>query len=106
MSNRQKTDQDRDFSHRTTAMAGANAGRKAGSDSRMPIDESDRAGLRQALHTINNSLHVLGLQTELARLHIGNGNVEEARAALDLALRERNACGETMRALQKLIQSL
>jgi hypothetical protein len=106
MSDRQRTDQERDFSRTTTAKAGANAGCRAGSDSRMPIDKPDRAGLRQALHTINNSLHVLGLQTELARLHIGNGNVEEAQAALDLALRERNACGETMRALQKLIQTL
>jgi hypothetical protein len=105
MSNRQNTHQDRDLHRSTTAKAGANPG-KAGSNSCMPIDESDRADLRQALHTINNSLHVLGLQTELARLHIGNGNVEEARSALDLALRERNACGDTMRTLQKLIQAL
>lgn len=106
MSNKRSTEEDRDLSRRTTAVAGAKPGSNAGSDSHMPIDESDRASLRQALHTINNSLHVLGLQTELARLHIGNGNVEDARAALDLALRERNACGDTMRALQKLIQSL
>jgi hypothetical protein len=106
MTTRQKTDQDRDLHRSTAGMAGANKGWKAGSDSCMPIDESDRADLRQALHTINNSLHVLGLQTELARLHIGNGNVDEARVALDLALRERNACGDTMRTLQKLIQTL
>jgi hypothetical protein len=106
MSNRQNTNQDRDLRRSTAAKVGANEGWKAGSDSCMPIDESDRADLRQALHTINNSLHVLGLQTELARLHIGNGNVDEARAALDLALRERNACGDTMRTLQKLIQAL
>lgn len=106
MSNRQEADQDRDYNRKTAEVAGVNARWKAGSKSRMPIDESERAALRQALHSINNSLHVLGLQTELARLHIGNGSLDEARAALDLALRERNSCGDTMRALQKLIQAL
>ncbi len=72
----------------------------------MPIDESDKAELRQALHAINNSLHVLGLQTELARLHMANGNLQEAGAALDHALRERSNCGQTSRVLDRLIQSL
>ena len=72
----------------------------------MPMDDTDKAELRQALHAINNSLHVLGLQTELARLHMENGNRQEAGAALDLALRERNNCGQTTRAMQKLIQAL
>lgn len=70
------------------------------------IKESDKTTARQALHTMNNSLHVFGLQAELARLHIDNGNLHGARAALDLALQERNKCGETTRQLQRIIQSL
>ncbi len=72
----------------------------------MPMDETDKAELRQALHAINNSLHVLGLQTELARLHMESGNLQAACAALDHALRERNNCGQTTRTLQRLIQEL
>lgn len=72
----------------------------------MPMEDTDKAELRQALHAINNSLHVLGLQTELARLHMESGNLMEAGAALDQALRERNNCGQTTRILQQLIQLL
>lgn len=72
----------------------------------MSIKESDRAKVRQALHAMNNSLHVLGLQAELARLHIDNGNLHDAQAALELALKERSKCGETTGLLQRLIHSL
>lgn len=62
------------------------------------------ADLRHALHAINNSLHVLGLQAELARLHLEHGNLDEARESLERALQERNNCGRAMRGLQRLVQ--
>jgi hypothetical protein len=46
------------------------------------------------------------LQAELARLHLENGHAEEARAALDRALKERNNCGQALRGLQQLVHSL
>lgn len=72
----------------------------------MSINETCRAEIRQALHEINNSLHVLGLQVELARLHLENGNAHEARSALEQALRERSHCGQTTRSLQDLVRSV
>lgn len=71
----------------------------------MVTKEADKATARQALHAINNSLHVLGLQAELARLHLDNGNLPGARAALDMVLQERNKCGDMSRQLQQIIQS-
>ena len=70
----------------------------------MQSDESSTAELRRALHAISNSLHVLGLQTELAKLHLDNGNLNEARDALEQALRERNNCGHAVRELQQLVR--
>lgn len=72
----------------------------------MPIKQSDRMEVRRALHAINNSLHVLGLQTELARLHIDNGNLNDARAALEQALQARTDCGEISGRLQRIIKSI
>jgi hypothetical protein len=72
----------------------------------MSIEESDKTAIRQALHAINNSLHVLGLQAELARLQMSNGNLQAASTALEQVLRERNTCGSSTRALQSLIHSL
>jgi Tfp pilus assembly protein FimV len=72
----------------------------------MRSNEIDPDELRHALHAINNSLHVLCLQAELARLHLENGHAEEARAALDRALKERNNCGQALRGLQQLVHSL
>ena len=75
----------------------------------MPRNDSEtgelRFDLRNALHAINNSLHVLGLQAELARLHLDNGNLTEARAALEQALKERNNCGRAVRSLQQFVRS-
>jgi hypothetical protein len=51
-------------------------------------------------------LHVLCLQAELARLHLENGHLDEARAALERALQERNNCGQALRGLQQLVQTL
>lgn len=72
----------------------------------MSLEESDKTAIRQALHSINNSLHVLGLQAELARLQMSNGNLQAASAALEQVLRERSNCGRSSRELQALIHSL
>ncbi len=75
----------------------------------MPSDDSGthdaRGDLRNALHAINNSLHVLGLQAELARLHLENGNLDEARTALQRALEERSNCGRAVHGLQQLVHA-
>jgi hypothetical protein len=53
---------------------------------------SEKRQIRQMMHEIANSLHLLGLQTELARSHMDSGNREAATAAMASVIRERDNC--------------
>jgi hypothetical protein len=53
---------------------------------------SENRQMTQMMHEIANSLHLLGLQAELARSHMDSGNREAATAAVESVIRERDNC--------------
>lgn len=65
---------------------------------------SDTRQMRQLMHEIANSLHLLGLQTELAKSHMTSGNRDAASAAMEAVLRERDNCSKLTREIHEQLR--
>lgn len=68
--------------------------------------EIDADALRKLLHDVSNSVHSIGLSTELARLHLDRNNAESAATALDSALDERENCNELLSRIRALLANM
>lgn len=69
----------------------------------MPLSDSERRQLREALHTMNNALNSISMQAELAKLHAEQDDIKLVREALDTIMAQCRKCSDVSRSAQNLL---
>lgn len=70
----------------------------------MPLNESERGELREALHKMNNSLNSISMQAELARLYIEQNEQDKVQEALEIIMSQCRQCSSVTRSARGLVE--
>jgi hypothetical protein len=52
------------------------------------MNDTETQSLRQSLHDLNNCLNAISMQTELAQMYAGTGDIELLQSALRVIMKE------------------
>lgn len=69
----------------------------------MPLNESERGELREALHKINNALNSISMQAELAKLYTEQNENEKVQEALEIIMSQCRQCSSVTRSTRNLV---
>jgi hypothetical protein len=58
----------------------------------MPLDESEKGRLKEALHKMNNALNSISMQAELAKMYLEQNNNEMIGDALGIIMSQCRQC--------------
>jgi hypothetical protein len=58
----------------------------------MPLDESEKGRLKEALHKMNNALNSISMQAELAKMYLEQNNSEMIGDALGIIMSQCRQC--------------
>lgn len=58
----------------------------------MPLDESEKGRLKEALHKMNNALNSISMQAELAKMYLEQSNTEMIGDALGIIMSQCRQC--------------
>ncbi len=72
----------------------------------MPLNESERGELREALHKMNNALNSISMQAELAKLYIeqSESESEKVQEALEIIMSQCRQCSSVTRSARSLVE--
>lgn len=71
----------------------------------MPLNESEKARLRDALHSMNNALNSISMQAELARMYAERGDHAKVEEALSVVMEQCRKCSGVTRNAHGLLDS-
>lgn len=69
----------------------------------MPLDESEKKQLKEALHSMNNSLNAISMQAELAKMYSEQHNNELVDEALSIIISQCRQCSSISRSTHSLL---
>ena len=72
----------------------------------MPLNDSEKSQLREALHKMNNCLNSISMQAELARMYAERNDVAKLEEALDVVMSQCRQCSDVSRSTQNLIDDV
>lgn len=70
----------------------------------MPLNETERQGLKDALHKMNNALNSISMQAELARMYVERNDSAKVLEALDIVMAQCRQCSTITRSTQELFE--
>ncbi len=71
----------------------------------MPLNDSEKQGLKDALHKMNNALNSISMQAELARMYIEREDGAKALEALEVVMAQCRQCSTISRETQELFEN-
>jgi signal transduction histidine kinase len=69
----------------------------------MPLNESERGELREALHKMNNALNSISMQAELAKLYTEQNENEKIQEALEIIMSQCRQCSSVTQSTRSLV---
>lgn len=69
----------------------------------MPLNESERGELREALHKMNNALNSISMQAELAKLYTEQNESGKIQEALEIIMSQCRQCSSVTRSTRSLV---
>lgn len=70
----------------------------------MPLDESEKGRLKEALHKMNNALNSISMQAELAKMYLEQSNTEMIGDALGIIMSQCRQCSAITRNTHTLLE--
>lgn len=70
----------------------------------MPLNESEKSQLKDALHQMNNALNSISMQAELARMYAERNDNAKVEEALVVVMTQCRQCSSITRSTQKLFE--
>lgn len=68
----------------------------------MPLNESEKSQLKDALHQMNNALNSISMQAELAKMYVERNDSEKVEEALAVVMAQCRQCSLITRSTQDL----
>ncbi|HEX2138686.1 MAG TPA: hypothetical protein VHG33_03130 [Woeseiaceae bacterium] len=68
------------------------------------MNETERQGLKDALHKMNNALNSISMQAELARMYVERNDSAKVLEALDIVMAQCRQCSTITRSTQELFE--
>lgn len=69
----------------------------------MPLNESEKDELREALHKMNNALNSISMQAELAKLYTEQNEYEKIQEALEIIMSQCRQCSSVTQSTRNLV---
>lgn len=69
----------------------------------MPLNESERGELREALHKMNNALNSISMQAELAKLYTEQNENGKIQEALEIIMSQCRQCSAVTQSTRNLV---
>ncbi|MEX2123631.1 MAG: hypothetical protein WD795_07030 [Woeseia sp.] len=70
----------------------------------MPLNESEKGHLKEALHKMNNALNSISMQAELARMYSERSNDKLVEEALVIIMSQCRQCSAITHSTSSLLQ--
>lgn len=70
----------------------------------MPLNDTEKAHLKEALHKMNNALNSISMQAELAKMYAEQDNGEMVGEALGIIMSQCRQCGAVTQSAHTLLQ--
>ena len=70
----------------------------------MPLTETEKQELKDALHKMNNALNSISMQAELARMYAERGDGAKVLDALNIVMAQCRQCSTITRATQEIFE--
>lgn len=70
----------------------------------MPLNESEKSQLKEALHKMNNALNSISMQAELAKMYSEQNSSELINEALGIIMSQCRKCSEVTKSTHSLLQ--
>ena len=70
----------------------------------MPLNQAEKAQLKEALHKMNNALNSISMQAELAKMYVEQGNSEMVSEALGIIMSQCRQCSAITQSAHTLLQ--
>jgi hypothetical protein len=70
----------------------------------MPLNESEKGQLKEALHKMNNALNSISMQAELAKMYSEQDNSEMIGEALGIIMSQCRQCSAITQTTHSLLQ--
>lgn len=70
----------------------------------MPLNESEKGRLKEALHKMNNALNSISMQAELAKLYLEQNNTEMIGDSLGIIMSQCRQCSAITQSTHTLLQ--
>jgi hypothetical protein len=70
----------------------------------MPLNESEKGHLKEALHKMNNALNAISMQAELAKLYTEQEKVELISEALGIIMAQCRQCSAITQSTHALLR--
>jgi len=71
----------------------------------MPLNESEKAQLKEVLHKMNNALNSISMQAELAKMYSEQGNGKMIDEALVIIMSQCRQCSAITHGANSLLQA-
>jgi hypothetical protein len=72
----------------------------------MPLSDSEKSELKEALHKLNNALNSISMQAELAKMYSEQNNREKVDEALGIIMSQCRKCSDVSRSTQGLLHNV
>lgn len=70
----------------------------------MPLNENEKARLREALHKMNNALNSISMQAELSKMYLEQNKNELVQEALGIIMSQCRQCSAITQSTHGLLQ--
>jgi len=70
----------------------------------MPLNQAEKAQLKEALHKMNNALNSISMQAELAKMYVEQDNSEMVSEALGIIMSQCRQCSAITQSAHTLLQ--
>jgi two-component sensor histidine kinase len=70
----------------------------------MPLNENEKARLREALHKMNNALNSISMQAELSKMYLEQNKNELVEEALGIIMSQCRQCSAITQSTHGLLQ--
>lgn len=70
----------------------------------MPLNDSEKAHLKETLHKMNNALNSISMQAELARMYARQGKSDMIGEALDVIVSQCRQCSTITHSTHALLK--
>lgn len=70
----------------------------------MPLNQAEKAQLKEALHKMNNALNSISMQAELAKMYVEQDNSDMVSEALGIIMSQCRQCSAVTQSAHTLLQ--